>query len=508
MYIITPDQMRRAEAEANAMGMTNYALMQNAAAALASAIAENVPRNARGIFLCGSGNNGGDGLGAAKLLADRGMDITVCLLRGMPTTEIAAMELDLLRSSNAKLFFGAPDHERKYDFVCDAVFGTGFHGELPPELADFFGYICSFSKLKVAADVPSGANGLTGQASNGTFPADMTVCFSAVKSGLILPPAKRFCGRLLPVYIGISDHMLEGVGAMPLADAYFSANAVPPRNELSHKGNFGKCMIVAGSDSYSGCAALNTLAALRSGAGIVTLASSRTVIDRNASSVSEATFAVLPSDEEGAISADGLSVLEKRLSGYSVCAAGSGLTVSENTVFLMKGLIELCGREHIPMVIDADGINCIAGCIDIIKNSGCEAVLTPHVGELARLAGVTVEEAAANRLSIAMDLAKKSHAYICAKGMPTYIVSPTGRCAAVASGNGGLSRGGSGDVLTGIIAGLISSNKGHMLYECACAGAYVLGAAADLAAAELSVTGMLPTDAIAKLPAVFKNMGK
>ncbi|MCI7234128.1 MAG: NAD(P)H-hydrate dehydratase, partial [Oscillospiraceae bacterium] len=170
--------------------------------------------------------------------------------------------------------------------------------------------------------------------------------------------------------------------------------------------------------------------------------------------------------------------------------------------------------KNIPLIIDADGLNCLAGRIDIIRNANCRAVLTPHPAELGRLLGISSAEVLADRQAMAKKLAELTGAVVCAKGYPTYIVSPDGRTRALFTGNGGLSRGGSGDVLTGIISGLISSNRcdlpenGNKLFEAASAGVYIFGAAADIAADVLSKTGMLPTDAAKALPDVFARLGK
>lgn len=505
MFICTPEQMKMAEEQAVRDGQSFLGLMENAGAALAAEIIRRVPKKSRGLILCGRGNNGGDGFTAARLLSEKGMTVTVALLCGEPTGGIARTEFDRMGEKVTVTGIDGICFSEGYDFICDAVFGTGFHGELADDIALLFERLDRLPCVKIAADIPSGADSLSGRISRGTMHMDATVTFGAVKCGMLLPPAKYYCGGIITADIGISDECFGRCGRLPvLIDDDTAAKALPVRNEFSHKGCFGRLLIIAGSENMSGAAALNLSGALRSGAGLVRLASVKTVIDRAAAGIYESTFLTLPQNSFGGISADAINILTDNLPGTTVCAVGSGLTSGEDSRIIVKEMIGLCGENNIPLIIDADGLNCLCGCIDILRNANCRAVLTPHIGELSRLLGISVSDVTADRLGAAARLAEMSGAVVAAKGMPTYIVSPDGRTAASYTGNGGLSRGGSGDVLTGVISGICTSNMGERLFESVCAGVYTFGLAADIAADNMSMTGMLPSDAAAQLPFAFK----
>ena len=494
MYLATPSQMKSAEANAVAAGKTYIGLMENAGAAAVQELCRCVDINAdsRVLIICGRGNNGGDGFVMARLIADMGARVFVTLPCGAPKSGIALEEY--AKIAHSKITFLDTDDERisdRYDAVVDAVFGTGFHGELSADIISLFSRISKDSFI-LAADIPSGADSVTGKVSAGTLICGLTITFGAPKIGMTLLPAQISCGKIIVREIGITESCFENTSAPIMMTDAMAEKCVPARGQSCHKGTFGRLLIIAGSENMSG-------------AGLVKLASVPAVIDRAAAGIYEATFCTLSANESGAISSDGLTKLCSAAENMTVIAMGSGLSCCDDTKELVRGMISFCGEKNIPLILDADGLNCIADSIDIIRNANCKAVLTPHVGELARLLGMTAAEVMADRLSAAAALSEKTSAVVVAKGVPTYIVSPQKRCASY-SGNGGLSRGGSGDVLTGIISGICSMNRGERLYECVCAAVHIFGIAADMAAEKLSMSGMLPTDVIAQLPFAFKQI--
>ena len=507
MYLATPSQMKKAEANAVAAGNTYIGLMENAGAAAAEELCRRVEISDRSriLIICGKGNNGGDGFVMARLLSDMGAQVFVTLPCRMPVSGIALEEYQKL--SDRKISFIDPCDERisdKYDVVIDALFGTGFHGELSHDIASLFSKISKDSFI-LAADIPSGADSVTGKASAGTLMCDLTVTFGAPKAGMTLSPALMHCGEITVREIGIGESCFEGTGAPVIMSDSMAAQCVPERGQSCHKGTFGRLLIIAGSVNMSGAAAMNLKASLRSGAGLVKLASVPSVINRAAAGIYEATFCELSETDSGAISSADLPKLLAAAENMNIIAMGSGLSCCDDTKKLVRETVLFCGKNNIPLILDADGLNCIADSIDIIRNANCKAVLTPHVGELARLLGITTAEVMADRLSAAERLCEKTGAIVVAKGVPTYIVSPHMRCASY-SGNGGLSRGGSGDVLTGVISGICTMNRGEKLFESVCAGVHIFGIAADMAADKLSMSGMLPTDVIAQLPFAFKQV--
>lgn len=519
MYTATPKQMKTAEANAVSKGTSYLQLMENAGAAAAEEILKRIPdiSGKKALILCGKGNNGGDGFVIARLLSEKGAIVTVSLASEPPAKGIAFEEFSKISSSNDIIILplSETDFSSEYDIIADAVFGTGFHGELPDEISGAMKCLYGSEALKIAVDIPSGADSISGKCSEGTLCCDVTVTFGAVKSGMLLSPARNHCGEIITAPIGIDDECFESIeGICELMDMSLAAKAVPLRGEQDHKGSFGKLLIIAGSEGMSGAAAMNVSGALRSGSGLVRLASVPEVICRTASGIYECTFCKLVPTPDGYISADNIPKLLSEAEKMTCISIGSGMGATQDTSLILQSIAKLCGEKNIPLIIDADGLNCLAGCIDIIRNAECRAVLTPHPAELGRLLGISAAEVLSDRQRAAMHLAELTGAVVCAKGYPTYIVSPEGRVRVSYTGNGGLSRGGSGDVLTGIISGLVTadskdiSEDKSLLYEAACAGVYIFGLAADIAAEKLSMTGMLPADVIKMLPEVFKRLGR
>lgn len=516
MYIVTPKQMKAAEEMTDKSGVSYLELMENAGSAAGAEIIKRFDVNGKkALVLCGKGNNGGDGYVIARHLADKGAFVTVAITAEKPREGIAFDEYNRICGiKNIQIQTLRETELRGYNIIVDAVFGTGFHGDLPDDIKKIFRGISTVNAFKLAVDIPSGADSVNGKCSDDVPYFDVTVTFGAIKAGMLHMPARKHCGEIVTVDIGITDETIEKSGGMKLMDDMTASKSVPERGEMCHKGCFGKLLIIAGSSSMSGAAAMNVTGALRSGAGLVRLASVPEVIDRVGSGIYECTFTELTPNENGGISAENIPELAETISKFTCVSLGSGMGMSEDIIKITESVVKICGEKNIPLIIDADGLNCLAGRIDIIRNANCRAVLTPHPAELGRLLGISSAEVLADRQDMAKKLAELTGAVVCAKGYPTYIVSPDGRTRASFTGNGGLSRGGSGDVLTGIISGLVSSNRcdlpknGDKLFEAASAGVYIFGAAADIAADVLSKTGMLPTDAAMALPDVFARLGK
>ncbi len=505
MYICTPQQIRNAEAITVGEDENGYLkLMENAGAEFASAVLENTPEpdGKKVIVLCGKGNNGGDGFVAARLLSKR-MNVTAALMTDSAPTGIAGEEFARMQGAGVKIVSYSEILSDDADVICDAVFGIGFHGELPENVSLVFTRLLQSRALKFAVDIPSGINALTGAVSRCAFPADITVTFGAVKLGMTLPPASGMCGEIIVAPIGLEQALASPGNAMRRIDERTALSYLPHRDEYSHKGSFGRLLVIGGSRAMSGAAALNVRSALSSGAGLVRLASVRSVIDRVASGIYECTFAELAENTRGEISPTSLDTVEEYLMNADTAAIGSGLGATEDTALLVKETIRICGRKGIPLVIDADAINVLAGQGHIIKQ--CRAVLTPHPRELARLLGVELASVMEDRYAAAVKLSELTRAVVVSKGYPTYIISPDGRAAVSYTGNAGLSKGGSGDVLTGLISGILTSNRGERVFESACAGVYIFGAAADITAQRLSMSGMLPSDVINDFNEIFKR---
>lgn len=493
MELLTPRQMSDCEKKSEKYGVSLSALMDNAGFCLAEKIKDigYSQFRRRVLFLCGNGNNGGDGFVAAKILSQSGFEVSVMLLCGNPKTDLAKsafgeMPKEIEICENADI--------ESFDIICDCVFGTGFRGNLPTEISEIFERVNSSDCIKTACDLPSGVNALTGEADSSTIRCDETVTFHRAKLGMLLSPAREYCGKISVCDISIPKEACTDK-PIKLCDKDFIKSVLPKRPPNGHKGTFGKLVCICGSRQYPGAAAMSTLAALRSGCGIVNLASTSSVVDTLSKSIFEATYTALD-DKDGQISAD--ADIENTLKSADCVLFGCGLGNTENTLSLLKNVLSIA---NCPIVIDADGINCLSGNIDILKDTNVPVILTPHPAELARLCGL--DKAPADRLSAALELAEKYGVTVMAKSAQTLIVSRDG-VTLCDKGNTALSKGGSGDMLAGITASLIAQG---IKPEFGCAAAsYILGSAAEYLASNRSERGIIARDIIDALPFVFFNL--
>ena len=509
-YYITPRQMKELEKRSDEAGVGYYRLMENAGSAAAAFILEKMHENnisGTVCILCGKGNNGGDGYVIARNFADAGLSVRCVMMCSDAGTDLAAKELgDMVAHGVIPVVLPADGKEAVRDIISDSaviadcVFGTGFHGSLPDDIREIFEFAEKCPALKIAVDIPSGGNGLTGTAADGMLHCAYTVSMGVEKIGTAILPLREYCGEVTTVDIGIPRACTGSVsGLIRRVDIEFVKSVIPKRAYDSHKGTFGKLLNIAGSRTMPGAAVLSTAAALRSGAGLVKLAGVDSVVDTAAAGIHECTLLPLKAAPCGAIAYENADVLVSEMNRSTITAVGCGLSVCDDTKKLVK---ELIMRSEVPLLIDADGLNCIAPCIDIIRNAKGGAAVTPHPAELGRLLGIPTSEVTADRLGAAQRFNSLYETVILAKGVPTFVV---GNDSAYVSftGNAGLARGGSGDVLTGIAAGIMA--MGVPAAEALACAAYIHGRAADRAAERLSQTGMLPSDVIAELPFVFRE---
>lgn len=508
MKVVTVNQMRAAEKNNAQLGIGEQQLMQNAGNAAFEVIKENLGErliNTKCVILCGNGNNGGDGFVVANSLFMTANKVTVILLNSIPKTLDAQINYEKCKENNIEIIDADFDLQKTYNaiseagLIVDAVFGIGFHGSLPQKIAEIFDFANEKNALKIALDIPSGANANTGEADKSTFLADITVTFAAAKIGHITRPAKNFCGKLVVANIGIHESSFDNIGTVASSITINQIPSIlPDRPDDAHKGTFGKMLIIAGSKNMSGAAALSTLSALRSGVGLCTLASTQTVIDRVASSIYEPIYITLPENDDGNISKEARAVLREKLAKFDTICFGCGMGNTDDTREILAFILQNAKNT---VIIDADGINALSSCINLCKDTEAKIILTPHFGEMARLTGKAIEEIAKDRIEIAQNFAKENQLMLVLKGANTVIASPKGEIYINSTGNCGLSRGGSGDVLTGIIGSL--SAQGLTPLAACLAGVFIHGYAADFVASKTSKQGMLPSDLIAALPTVL-----
>ena len=476
-------------------------LMDNAAQGLYRAItkaayrlsAEKGESVRKILILAGKGNNGGDGLVCARLLKESGFDVSVMLVQGKPATDLAKAafkHLDGVRiikdddEQAAYEIFGA-------DILVDCIFGTGFKGALRESIMPLFSAIRQSPAYKIACDIPSGCNADTGLCDELSVKADMSVTFHKPKVGMALSPAREYCGEVVVCDIGIPQEceILDFITFEP--DEVQLAKLLPSRPAGAHKGDFGRVLIIAGSENYYGAAAMAANAALRCGAGIVQLAAPKSVITALAGNMYECTY--LPYDEN-----DSPDKLADAVSKASAVLIGCGMGVNDHTRQTLGFVIN---NAKCPLIIDADGLNCLAGNTDLLKGREHGTILTPHIGELARLCGVDRSTALNDRLKLAMSLAERYGAVVLSKSAGTLIVR---KGAVIISnyGNTALSKGGSGDMLAGMVASFAAQRV--IEAEAEALACYILGRSAEILSNDMSERGVLARDILEQIPKTLK----
>jgi len=509
MKLLTPKQVRELDRQAiEEIGIPGPVLMETAGRGVADAICEIFAACKTGqvVVLAGKGNNGGDGYVIARTLRDRGWSVRVIVL--VAAREVrgdAAIHLRALKKSGADVVHAATTERlaRNLERSCrptllvDALLGTGISSEVGDLYRQAIDWCNAQTAPVVAVDIPSGVSADSGAILGTAVQAAMTVTFVAAKPGLVSYPGAACCGELRVVEIGIPQQRVDSLPTEGcLVDYSVAQKLVPVRPTSGHKGSFGHLLVLAGSQGKSGAALLTASGGLRSGAGLVTLALPKTLQQLLVPRLGEAMSLALH-DSEGAASSAAYETLVEALRQVDVLALGPGLGTNETTQLLVQRLVRDCDK---PLVIDADGLNALCGHLDAVQGRhGVIPVMTPHPGEMARLTGRTVAELEASRLEVACEFAQSHRAVIVLKGARTVVAGPDGRYAINASGNPGLASGGMGDVLTGVIGGLLA--QGLEPFEAALLGVYLHGAAADRLALRCGNAGLLASDVAAELPA-------
>jgi NAD(P)H-hydrate epimerase len=489
-YLVTSEQMKIAEVNAVHRGVSLLTLAQNAALSCFNYISQIVEQIQGRSFavLCGGGMNGSDGMLIASLLRQAGGEV-LCIFVGDSFSAGLAQEVYAAYAPTLiTTAYSSNEDAVKYTLqgahiIIDCVFGTGFREELDYKTSELFNYINnSCNCLKFSVDLPSGVNADTGQRASNAFVPNITLILGAYKKGLLCqsPVGGGLCNR---DYCG--DYSLMDIGLIEQDYTHYEAKFTTPqilahrpkRPATSHKGNFGKLLNIAGSERYIGAALLSTKAAVKTGAGLVALAAPEQVITAIAQAIPEAVFtrADLKSITTEIQTADAVSI-------------GCGIGVSSDSRKITEFVIR---TASCPIILDADGINSICDNINVLRENK-SVILTPHPGEFSRLTGLTVAEIQSNRIDCAKLFAKESGAVVVLKGVNTVIASPGGNVAVNPTGNAGLAKSGTGDVLTGVIGSLAA--QGVALFEAAVLGVYLHGLAADKLAEGVPLSRITASD--------------
>ncbi len=508
MYVVTAAEMQAMDRMTiDSFGLPGRVLMENAGREATRVFLSHFSEFARqGVAIAaGRGNNGGDGHVLARYLFQKGYPVTVYLLcRADRVKGDAAANLRLLADLGVPVV-EVPDeaawtaHQermRSASVWVDAIFGTGLNAAVGGFYRHVIDFINQLGRPVFAVDIPSGLDSDTGQPCGACIQARATATFAFPKIGHVVFPGLERTGQLEVVDIGIPPHIAERVGPRQfLISPEDVRNALPERPADTHKGRTGHLLVVAGSPGKTGAAALTATSALRVGAGLVTVGVARSLNPVMETLILEAMTALLPDPTPGHLGPAALEPLLALMQGKSGLAIGPGLGPEPETGELVRELIR---SSPLPMVIDADGLNHLAGHLDLLKAITSPAVLTPHPGEMARLLETTTATVQKDRMACARNLAAAGRVHVVLKGARTLVAHPDGRLHINPTGNPGMATGGMGDVLTGAIGGLLA--QGLAVERAARSAVYLHGAAADTLAGSRGPRGFLAREVMDALP--------
>jgi ADP-dependent NAD(P)H-hydrate dehydratase / NAD(P)H-hydrate epimerase len=517
MKIVSAAEMRAIDrATSERFGVPSITLMENAGAAVADHILAHHATAKRVVVFCGKGNNGGDGFVAARRLHQQGKKVQVILLanpadlRGdaalmfgkLPAAAMAVSLIDELKSDRVRLALPA-------DIYLDAILGTGFKPPVSGLYAEAIALLNAVQPPVIAVDIPSGAdadamgpqNGAqkSGESSGIVARADAIVTFTAAR------PAHVFsgltCGSTYVADIGSPPEVIVSSLQLNLITAPDLAPLLKPRPADSNKGLYGHVLVVGGSLGKAGAAAMAGISALRAGAGLSTVATAKSVLATVAGFHPELMTEPLAETDAGTISADAAERLTSLAKDKTVLAIGPGISRDAHTANLVRNLV---AKHDGAMVVDADGLNAFEGRTAELNGNGRTLVITPHPGEMARLVGCSIAEVQADRLGTARKFAREHELIVVLKGNRTLVVQPGGEAWVNTTGNPGMSTGGTGDILTGMVAGLLAQHPKDALLA-VLAAAHLHGLAGDVMAKTVGEHSLIATDLLNGLPEAFRR---
>ncbi len=511
MRILTAAEMGACDRRSVELGMSVVALMERAGEAVAKFVLRQYPWAERVLVLCGKGNNGGDGLVAARRLSMAGRRVRVVLLgreedlKGEVLTafyrmraEASGVVVDAVADDAALM--GLRNVLDDAEVIVDAVVGTGFRPPLRGVAVALHDVLVGLRAQVVAVDLPSGWNADTmEQTAEGAFRADAVVTFTAPKLAHVF--AELTAGPVVVAQIGSPVGAVESELQLTWTGVA-KAIAERPRDMNSNKGKFGHVLVIGGGRGKAGAPAMASLAALRTGAGLVTAAVPESIVNTVARITPELMLASLAEDNAGGAAMENLRSVEfdRLLKKMTVVAMGPGLGTEGDAPAFAR---EMVAKSRVPTVIDADALNAFEGRTRGLNGEGRVLVLTPHPGEMARLLGLTVKEVEADRVGLARKFATQHKVTLVLKGWRTLVAHPDGRVAVNTSGNPAMAKGGSGDILTGVVAAMLAQFP-EQVAEAVEAAVFLHGLAADFAACAMDEHTVLATDTLAHLSDAFR----
>jgi NAD(P)H-hydrate epimerase len=530
MKIATPKEMANIDRRTiEDFGLPSIVLMENASKGIYDTLLERMGDLSlfNILVICGRGNNGGDGIALARHLHNAGISVKVALLcRKRDLRNDPKIQLKVALSSGVNI---EEIHEKRdlkklkgdlevSDLVVDGIFGTGFvaspirksrKGKIPDEAGSTgtmeipYRAIDLINQSEVpvlSIDLPSGLNGENGLVEGPCVQAALTATLGLPKPGLLFSPGREHSGKIEVIDIGIPEQAIDQEEIhLSMIEKYEMSELLPQRFADSHKGTYGMLLCISGSVGMTGAATLTALSALRSGCGLVTLGIPESLNDIVEEKVTEVITKPLPETDERTFALEALEDILSLLKNADVLAIGPGLSTHQETRALLRRVIE---RVTIPTVIDADGLNNLSFDSTPLKNPKGNFILTPHPGELSRLIDLPVEDIKKNRIEVARTSSRDFRAVLVLKDSPTLIADPSGEVFINPTGNSGLATGGSGDVLTGMIAGFLA--QGSTSLNAARLGAYLHGLAGDIAMEEKTEYGLIASDILETIPKAIK----
>lgn len=483
MFAISVDEMKSLENRAiSEYGIPSIVLMENAAMGFVWALVNEYGDLARKkiLVICGKGNNAGDGYAIARLLYFKGIDVSV-----LPIFDIDSLTDDAKINALAAKNMGVPfikDFTCEYDIIIDAIFGTGFHGEIVSPVKEIIEKINKSTSFVASVDVPSGVELQDGAKNDFFAKSDICITFGYAKFHQFTGINKSAFKKLIvaPISIPAPESFSQIITKN-------TSRLIPKREKISHKGTFGKVMAIVGSSGMAGAAILSGSAVLKSGAGMLTIATDESIIPTIAQEFPSAMSYILPDD---------CSELINKAKGMDAVLIGCGLGVSDDTKKIITEFIRKC---EIPMIIDADGLNILSENTDIIKNK--KVILTPHIVEFSRLTKVSPDEIKENPTKVLNDFCKTFGVTVILKDSVTLISAKGEQSAVCHAPNSGMATAGSGDVLAGVVTSLTA--QGLSPFDASCCGVYIHSAAGKLAKDSLGEAGMMSSDILSFVPKAF-----
>ena len=508
MRVLNASQMYNAETEQTKEGITFLRLMENAGSACARAIMNSFDTKNNICVVCGNGKNGGDGYVIARKLMQAGYKVSLVMAFGEPKAQdaVTMSEQLSLMGGVTEYTWGKGQYRaaiQRADVIVDAIFGIGYKNRENEQAEEVFSLINGSRAKKVAIDIPSGCECDSKSFPENYIKADMTIAISCLKPIHVFKPICTVCGEIKIVEIGLSNDIMESLEGekLKVLTQKEARELFPKRDLMGNKGTFGRAISICGCKNMQGAAVLAAQGALRIGAGLVTACFPECAYCAIAPKLTEQLMLPLASNLQGTFSRGAINALVENINKNDVVLLGCGLGLNLETKDIVAEIVANCEK---PLIIDADGINALSQNIDILKNKKAPILLTPHPGELARLTGRSIAEIEQGRTQITKEFANKYGVTVLLKGANTVIAKPDSDEYYVnITGNQGMAKGGSGDLLSGIILGLAA--QGLSLYDAAVLGAFIHGKAGDKARDEYSLCSMTASDCVDMLKFVIKD---